>query len=53
MVADFYTSHAETPGTSVAGRDWLPPLPNAIPILTSGVDMKEYKIAFPSRTGIN
>lgn len=46
------TSHEETPGSSVAGRDWLPPLPKATPILTSGVDTNEYRIAFPSRIGI-
>lgn len=46
------TSQEETPGNSVAGRDWLPPLPKATPILTSGMDTNEYKTAFPSRIGI-
>jgi len=32
--------------------DWLPPLPKAIPILTSGVDTNEYKSAFPSSIGV-
>lgn len=35
----------------MAGSDWLPPLPKATPILTSGVDTKEYRSAFPSRIG--
>lgn len=36
----------------MAGNDWLPPLPNATPILTSGTDKNEYSRAFPSKTGI-
>lgn len=32
--------------------DWLPPLPKAIPILTSGVDTNEYRSAFPPRIGV-
>lgn len=47
-----HTSQFETPGSSVAGKDWLPPLPKATPILTSGMDTNEYRTAFPSRIGI-
>ena len=36
----------------MAGSDWLPPLPKATPILTSGVETKEYNSALPSRIGI-
>lgn len=46
------TSQEETPGSSVAGSDWLPPLPKATPILTSGTDRNEYKIALPFKTGV-
>jgi hypothetical protein len=45
-----HTSQGETPGNSV--DDWLPPLPKAIPILTSGVDTNEYRSAVPSRIGV-
>lgn len=47
-----HTSHEETPGSSVAGKDWLPPLPKATPSLTSGVVINEYAIAFPSNIGL-
>lgn len=47
-----HTNQDETPGNSVAGSDWLPPLPNATPTLTSGIVTKEYNSAFPFRTGI-
>lgn len=46
------TNQEDTPGSSVAGNVWLPPLPKATPILTSGTDMNEYNRAFPSTTGI-
>lgn len=52
MVTKKPTSQEETPGNSVAGSDWLPPLPKATPILTSGIDTNEYKIPLPSRTGL-
>lgn len=52
IMLESQTSQEETPGSSVAGSDWLPPLPNATPILTSGTDRNEYKIDLPFKTGI-